>query len=65
MLTLSANNIAYTIHNSIALIFCIDCLDMLFNVHLNYNVVSNTKTSNYSKVRFKALIYFGLEQTLN
>ena len=23
----------YSIHNSIALIFCIDCLDMLFNVH--------------------------------
>ena len=26
---------------------------------------SYKKTSNYSKVRFKALIYFGLEQTLN
>ena len=38
---------------------------MPFNVHSNYNVVSNTKTLNYSKVRFKALIYFGLEQTLN
>ena len=38
---------------------------MLFNVHSNYNVVSNTKTLNYSKLRFKALIYFGLEQTLN
>ena len=36
---------------------------MPFNVHLNYNVVSNMKTLNYSKVRFKALIYFGLEQT--
>ena len=23
----------YSIHNSIALIFCIDCLDMPFNVH--------------------------------
>ena len=38
---------------------------MPFNVHLNYNVVSNMKTSNYSKVWFKALIYFGLEQTSN
>ena len=31
----------------------------------NYNLDSNTKSYNYSKVRFKALIYFGLEQTLN
>ena len=61
----STNNIAYTIHNSIALILCIDCLDMPFNVHSKYSVDSNTKTSNYSKVRFKALIYFGLEQTSN
>ena len=42
VLTASTNNIAYTVHNSIALIFCIDCLDMPFNVH--------TKTLNYSKV---------------
>ena len=38
---------------------------MPFYVHSNYNVDSNTKTSNYSKVWFKALIYFGVEQTLN
>ena len=31
----------------------------------NYNVDPNMKTSNYSKVRFKALIYFELEQTSN
>ena len=37
----------------------------IHNVHLNYNADSNTKTSNYSKVRFKAFIYFGLEQTSN
>ena len=48
--TVSTNKIPYSIHNSIALIFCIDCLDMPFNVHSNYNVDSNTKTSNYSKV---------------
>ena len=59
------DTVPYSIHNSIALIFCIDCLDMPFNVHLNYNADSNTKTSNYSKVRFKPLIYFELEQTSN
>ena len=32
---------------------------------MNYNVDPNTKTLNYSKVRFKALIYFELEQTSN
>ena len=41
--TVSTNKIPYSIHNSIALIFCIDCLDMPFNVHSNYNVDSNTK----------------------
>ena len=38
---------------------------MPFNVHLNYNADSNMKTSNYSKVRFKPLIYFELEKTSN
>ena len=33
MSTLLTNNIAYTIHNSIDLILCIDCLDMPFNVY--------------------------------
>ena len=61
--TVLTNKIPYSIHNSIALIFCIDCLDMPFNVHSNYNADSNTKTSNYSKIRFKPLIYFELEQT--
>ena len=28
-------------------------------------VHSNMKTSNYMKIRFKGLIYFELEQTLN
>ena len=32
---------------------------------LNYNVDSNMKSSKYSKVWFKALIYFELQQTLN
>ena len=63
VLTVSTNNIAYTIHNGIALIFCIDCHDMPFNVHLNYNVNSNMKTLNYMKILFKALIYFELQET--
>ena len=62
--TMLRNNIPYSIHNSIALIFCIDCLDMPFNVHSNYNVDYNTKTSNYMKIQFKALIYFELQETL-
>ena len=32
---------------------------------MNYNVDPNTKTSNYSKVQFKALIYFESQQSLN
>ena len=32
---------------------------------MNYNVDSNMKSSNYSKIRFKALIYFELQQSLN
>ena len=31
----------------------------------NYNVDPNTKTSNYSKIQFKPLIYFELQQILN
>ena len=34
-------------------------------IQLNYNVDSNKKSSNYSKVLFKALIYFELQQSLN
>ena len=62
--TVSKNKIPYSIHNSIALIFCINCRDTAFNVHLNYNVDSNTKNSNYMKIRFKAIIYFELQETL-
>ena len=38
---------------------------LMQSTQLNYNVGSNAKSSNYSKVQFKALIYFELEQTLN
>ena len=31
----------------------------------NYNVDPNMKTSNYSKIWFKALIYFELQQSSN
>ena len=36
---------------------------MPFNVHSNYNVDSNTKTLNYKKIQFKAMIYFELQET--
>ena len=36
---------------------------MPFNVHSNYNVDSNTKTLNYMKIWFKALIYLELLET--
>ena len=42
MSTLSTNNIVYTIHNSIALILCMDCLDMPFNVHTTDKVTMIT-----------------------
>ena len=32
---------------------------------MNYNVDSDMKSLNYSKIRFKALIYFELQQSLN
>ena len=35
------------------------------HVHLNYNADSNMKSSNYRKIRFKALIYFELQQSSN
>ena len=31
----------------------------------NYNIDSKTKSSNYSKIRFKPLIYFEVQQSLN
>ena len=34
-------------------------------IQSNYNVDSNTKSLNYSKIQFKALIYFELQQSLN
>ena len=31
----------------------------------NYNIDSNAKSLNYSKIQFKHLIYFELQQSLN
>ena len=42
MSTLLTNNIAYTIHNSIALILCINCLNMPCNVHTTDKVTMIT-----------------------
>ena len=42
VLTVSTNNIAYTIHNSIALTLCIDNLDIPFNVHTTDKVTMIT-----------------------
>ena len=35
------------------------------NIQSNYNVDSNTKSSNYIKIRLKGLIYFELQQISN
>ena len=63
--TVDTNKIPYSIHYSIAfdLLYRPSQHALYCNVHSNYNIHSNTKTLNYSKVQFKALIYFGLEQT--
>ena len=37
------------------------CMSMQLT-KLNYNVDSNMKSSNYSEIRFKAFIYFELQQ---
>ena len=41
----------------------IPLLSELSKMCTNYNVDSNMKSSNYSKIRFKPLIYFELDQT--
>ena len=42
ILTVSTNKIPYSIHNSIALILCINCLNMPFNVHTTDKVTMST-----------------------
>ena len=41
----------------------IPLLSEMSKMCMNYNVDSNTKSSNYSKIRFKPVIYFELDQT--
>ena len=43
----------------------ISLLSEMLKMCMNYNVDSNTKSSDYSKIRFKPLIYFELQQSLN
>ena len=43
----------------------ISLLSKMLKMCMNYNVDSNMKSSNYSKIRFKGLIYFELQQSLN
>ena len=62
MLTLSTNNIAYTIHNSIALIPCIDHLDMPFDVHTTDKVTIIT-VSGFDTI--KCEVGVTVIQTLN
>ena len=42
LLTVPTNKIPYSIHNSIALILCIECLEMPFNVHTTDKVTMIT-----------------------
>ena len=43
----------------------ISLLSEMLKMCMNYNVDSNTKSSNYSKIQSKALIYFELQQSSN
>ena len=43
----------------------ISLLSKTLKMCTKYNVDSNTKSSNYSKIRFKGLIYFELQQSSN
>ena len=55
----SSRYILYTIYSHVMV-----CMSMQ-QTQLNYNVDSNTKSSNYSKIQFIALIYFELQQSSN
>ena len=43
----------------------ISLLSKMLKMCMNYNVDSNMKSLNYSKIRFKGLIYFELQQSSN
>ena len=43
----------------------ISLLSEMSKMYTNYNIDSNTKSSNYSKIQFEPLIYFELQQSSN
>ena len=43
----------------------ISLLSEMSKMCMNYNIDSKTKSSNYSKIRFKPLIYFELQKSSN
>ena len=43
----------------------ISLLSEMLKMGTNYNIDSNIKYSNYSKIQFKPLIYFELQQSSN
>ena len=43
----------------------ISLLSEMSKMRTNYNVDSNTRSSNYSKIQFKPLIFFELQKSLN
>ena len=51
-----------TSHNRFLTDF-LEFIPLLSEMSTNYNVDSNTKSSNYNKIRFKPLINFELDQT--
>ena len=56
----------YPTQYTIALLWSfVSTISTCLHVHSNYNADSNTKSLNYSKIRFKPLIYFELQQSLN
>ena len=56
-----------TSHNTFLTDFLefISLLSEMSKMCMNYKVVSNMKSLNYSKIGFKPLIYFELQQSLN
>ena len=56
-----------TSHNRFLIDFIefISLLSEMSKLCTNYNVDSNTKSLNYSKIRFKPMIYFELQQSSN
>ena len=53
-----------TSHNRFLADF-LEFISLLSKMCTNYNVDSNKKSLNYSKIRFKGLIYFELQQSWN